>query len=106
MVVPERDPRADLIFIGRWLPPLSDGELQVALFQTEDADESPSYALPQIPALQWGRERGEGEGSAAIIAAAQATGAELVVLPTRLRSRDTEETLRALRLPLLVIPAF
>jgi hypothetical protein len=30
----------------------------------------------------------------------------LVVLPTRLRSRDTEEILHALRLPLLVIPAF
>ncbi|MGB5466534.1 MAG: universal stress protein [Sedimenticolaceae bacterium] len=106
VVAPKRDPRADLIFIGRWLPPLSDGDLQIALLQTEDADDSATYALPQMPRLEWGWEQREGEGSAAIIAAAQATDAELVVLPTRLRRRDTEETLRALRLPLLVIPAF
>jgi nucleotide-binding universal stress UspA family protein len=106
VVAPQRDPRADLVFIGRWLPPLSDGGLRVALLQPEDADDSATYGLPQIPGLQWGWERSEGEGSAAIIAAAKATGAELVVLPTRLRSRDTEEILHALRLPLLVIPAF
>ncbi len=106
VVAAKHDPRADLIFIGRWLPPLSDGDLQVALLQPEDADDSATDALPQIPRLEWRWERREGERSAAIITAAQATDAELVVLPTRLRSRDTEETLRSLRLPLLVIPAF
>ncbi|MGD8957267.1 MAG: universal stress protein, partial [Chromatiaceae bacterium] len=106
VVAPQRDPRTDLIFIGRWLPPLSDGDLQVVLLQTEGADDGATHALPQMPALRWEWERSEGEGSAAIIGAAQAMGAELVVLPTRLRSRDTEEILHALRLPLLVIPAF
>ena len=76
------------------------------LLQTEGADDGATHALPQMPALRWEWERSEGEGSAAIIGAAQAMGAELVVLPTRLRSRDTEEILHALRLPLLVIPAF
>ena len=103
VVSPKRDPRADLVFIGCWLPPLSDGDLQVVLL-TGDADDSATYALPQIARLQWGWERCEGDGSAASVAAAQAMAAELVVLPMRPRSRDTEEILRALRLPLLVIP--
>ncbi len=110
---PDRDPRPSLAYLRQWLPAFSAADVEILMLHTGTEEQATEMLLPQTAGLRWRLQARPGDPVASIVAAADETDAQLVVMNTRgplglrarMRGSRTDKVLRALRLPLLSIPA-
>ena len=110
---PDRDPRPALAYLRQWLPAFGTADIEILMLHTGTQEQAAEMLLPQTAALRWRSQARPGDPVASIVAAADETDAQLVVMNTRgplglrarMRGSRTDKVLRALRLPLLSIPA-
>ena len=110
---PHRDPRAALAYLRQWLPAFGAQQIEILMLHTGAQNEATELLLPQTAGLHWRSQASPGDPVTSIVAAADEFDAQLVVMNTRaplglrarMRGSRTDKVLRALRLPLLSIPA-